>query len=210
MLQLSRLVYPIIQPIKSGLKMSGNPTQSIRIIGGKWRSRLLNFPVSEGLRPTGNRIRETLFNWLAPYIEGARCLDVFAGSGALSFEALSRGAECCFALENNAQAVTQLRVNQSALEADNLTLLRVDSEAFLNASNTERPFNIIFLDPPFASDFYGPVSQSLAQKGWLSDGALIYTESPVLEQLKLPTSWQLQKQKTAGEVKYCLYQHVEL
>ena len=89
-------------------KISAQTPESVRIIGGKWRSRQLKFSATEGLRPTGSRIRETLFNWLAPYIEGARCLDLFSGSGALCFEALSRGAKNCTALENNSSAIDQL------------------------------------------------------------------------------------------------------
>ena len=210
MLRLSLLVYPIIQPIKSGLKMSGNTTQSIRVIGGKWRSRLLKFPTADGLRPTGNRIRETLFNWLAPYIEGARCLDVFAGSGALSFEALSRGADCCIGLEKNPNVVAQLRANQITLGADNLHLMAVDSRSYLESGNPERPFDIVFLDPPFAGELHEQVSQLLADKGWLCEGAFIYSESPATERPKVPANWRLHKEKTSGEVRYCLYQHIEL
>ena len=190
--------------------MSGNSTQSVRIIAGKWRSRQLNFPCADGLRPTGNRIRETLFNWLAPHIEGARCLDVFAGSGALSFEALSRGAELCIALDKNPNVVSQLQKNQSTLGADNLHILSVDAAIYLSSTNPQPAFDIVFLDPPFAGSFHTQISQLLVDKGWLCDGALIYCESPVLEPLKLPQNWQLHREKTAGDVKYCLYQHIEL
>lgn len=190
--------------------MSGNSTRSVRIIAGKWRSRQLNFPSADGLRPTGNRIRETLFNWLAPYIEGARCLDVFAGSGALSFEALSRGAELCIALDKNPNVVSQLQKNQSILGADNLRILSVDSAIYLGSENPQSAFDIVFLDPPFAESYHTQISQLLVDKGWLCDGALIYCESPVLEPLKLPHNWQLHREKTAGEVKYCLYQYIEL
>ncbi|MGB2375564.1 MAG: 16S rRNA (guanine(966)-N(2))-methyltransferase RsmD, partial [Porticoccaceae bacterium] len=98
-------------------KISSRTPESVRIIGGKWRSRQLKFPAVDGLRPTGSRIRETLFNWLAPYIEGASCLDLFAGSGALCFEALSRGAKNCTAVENNRVATAQLIDNKTLLTA---------------------------------------------------------------------------------------------
>ena len=110
---------------------------SVRIIGGKWRSRKLKFTATDGLRPTGSRIRETLFNWLAPYIEGARCLDLFAGSGALCFEALSRGAKNCTAIENNQAAISQLTNNKALLDADDLVIVATDTRRFLNA-NTEK------------------------------------------------------------------------
>jgi len=190
--------------------MSAKSAQSIRVIGGKWRSRIIGFPAIDGLRPTGSRIRETLFNWLAPYIEGARCLDLFAGSGALSFEALSRGAESCLALENSTDIVKQLRANQVSLEANNLSLLKTDTRDYLRTGNNQRPFDIVFLDPPFADQLHTQISHLLADNGWLRNEAFIYTESPASEHLSPPANWQPLRKKTAGEVTYCLYQHVEL
>ena len=122
--------------------------QRVRIIAGKWRSRVLTFPSVDGLRPTGDRIRETLFNWLAPNIAGANCLDLFSGSGALCFEALSRGAAGCLALEKNAKALATLNENKTLLDAAELTLRRSDTLAFLGSS-PDKPFDIVFVDPPF-------------------------------------------------------------
>ena len=115
-------------------KISAQTPPSVRIIAGKWRSRQLKFTATTGLRPTGSRIRETLFNWLTPYIEGAACLDLFAGSGALCFEALSRGAKNCTALENNQAAISHLTNNKALLDADDLVIVATDTPRFLNAN----------------------------------------------------------------------------
>ena len=163
-----------------------------------------------GLRPTGNRIRETLFNWLAPYIEGATCLDLFAGSGALSFEALSRGAKSCTALDNNPAVIAQLKANQSQLKASNLQILGADSRNYLQHTEAREQFDIVFMDPPFATTLHHEISLLLTNNLWLSPGALIYSELPVSEPSLAMPNWQLLKEKTAGEVKYCLHQYVEL
>lgn len=183
--------------------------QSVRIIGGKWRSRRLEFIPADGLRPTGDRIRETLFNWLAPSIEGATCLDLFAGSGALCFEALSRGAKRCVALENNAQVAAQLSVNQTTLGADNLTIVSTDTRDYLSSVNCADKYNIVFLDPPFEHGLHGEIIQALNNRRWLAANALIYAELPVSEPSSPPHNWQLLKEKTAGNVRYCLFSYVE-
>jgi 16S rRNA (guanine966-N2)-methyltransferase len=182
---------------------------SVRIIGGKWRSRNLRFISVDGLRPTGSRIRETVFNWLTPTIEGARCLDLFAGSGALCFEALSRGAESCIAIETNSQAVTELRHNQTQLTADNLSIVYCDCHKFLERGNSVRPYNIIFLDPPFEMSFHKQISRLLISGNWLASRAQIYCEFPATEPQDLPLSWRLVKDKIAGNVRYCLFEYVE-
>lgn len=182
---------------------------SVRIIGGKWRSRNLRFISVDGLRPTGSRIRETLFNWLTPTIEGARCLDLFAGSGALCFEALSRGAESCIAIEANSQAVSELRHNQTQLTADNLNIVSGDCHKFLECGNTTKPYNIIFLDPPFDMKFHNQISRLLISGNWLASRAQIYCEFPATEAQDLPLSWRLLKDKVAGNVRYCLFEYVE-
>lgn len=182
---------------------------SVRIIGGKWRSRNLRFISVDGLRPTGSRIRETLFNWLTPTIEGARCLDLFAGSGALCFEALSRGAESCIAIEANSQAVSELRHNQTQLTADNLNIVSGDCHKFLERGNTAKPYNIIFLDPPFDMKFHKQISKLLISGNWLASRAQIYCEFPATEAQDLPLSWRLVKDKVAGNVRYCLFEYVE-
>lgn len=186
------------------------PRSSIRIIGGKWRSRRLDFHTAEGLRPTGDRIRETLFNWLAPHIQGARCLDLFAGSGALSFEALSRGAASCTALDNNPKVIAQLRANQSALGAEDLQLIQGDTRDYLAHRQPDTRFDIVFMDPPFAHNMHTEISLLLTQNCWLAKGALIYCELPITEPDPSGQYWRSIKQKTAGAVRYCLYAQIEI
>src|SRR5690606_3705719 len=130
------------------LSTARNPNQ-LRIIGGQWRGRKLRFPDVEGLRPTGDRIRETLFNWLAPELPGARCLDLFAGSGSLGLEALSRGAAASWMLERDAHAAGCLRENLQLLAADGGVVQHLDSLTHLRQGNAEQPFDVIFIDPPF-------------------------------------------------------------
>ena len=190
-------------------KGSQQSSGSVRIIGGKWRSRNLRFVSVDGLRPTGSRIRETLFNWLAPTIEGARCLDLFAGSGALCFEALSRGAVCCVAIEANSQAVSELRYNQAQLTANNLDIVSGDCQKLLERGNTVQPYDIIFLDPPFDMKLHKQASRLLISGNWLASKAQIYCEFPATEAQDLPLSWRLIKDKIAGNVRYCLFEYVE-
>ena len=182
---------------------------SVRIIGGKWRSRNLHFVSVNGLRPTGARIRETLFNWLASSIEGARCLDLFAGSGALCFEALSRGAEHAIAIENNSLAISNLRLNQEKLKADNLEIIADDCRHLLKLKNSQQPFDLVFLDPPFEMKLHKEVSDLLVSKNWLGFRSQIYCELPATEPQDLPLSWRLIKDKTAGNVRYCLFEYIE-
>ena len=188
---------------------SQSASGSVRIIGGKWRSRNLRFVSVDGLRPTGSRIRETLFNWLAPSIEGARCLDLFAGSGALCFEALSRGADCCVAIEGNSQVVSELKHNQAQLAADNLEIISGDCQSFLRRGNTAKAYDIIFLDPPFDMQLHKQVSKLLLSDNWLASGAKIYCEFPATEAQIFPLNWRLLKDKIAGNVRYCLFEYVE-
>jgi 16S rRNA (guanine966-N2)-methyltransferase len=190
-------------------KGSQQSSGSVRIIGGKWRSRNLRFVSVDGLRPTGSRIRETLFNWLAPTIEGARCLDLFTGSGALCFEAISRGADCCLAIEANSQAVSELRHNQAQLTANNLEIVSGDCQKLLERGNTAKPYDIIFLDPPFDMQLHKQVSRLLISGNWLASKAQIYCEFPATEAQDLPLSWRLIKDKIAGNVRYCLFEYVE-
>ena len=190
-------------------KGSQQSSGSVRIIGGKWRSRNLRFVSVDGLRPTGSRIRETLFNWLAPTIEGARCLDLFAGSGALCFEALSRGADCCVAIEANSQAVSELRHNQAQLTANNLDIVSGDCQKLLERGNIAKPYDIIFLDPPFDMKLHKQAGRLLISGNWLASKAQIYCEFPATEAQDLPLSWRLIKDKIAGNVRYCLFEYVE-
>ena len=121
----------------------------IQIIAGHWRGRKISVASSPGLRPTGSRVRETLFNWLAPYINRARCLDLFAGSGILSFEALSRGAKNCTALDNHQEAIGHLASNSNTLGSD-LNIVHTDAISYLNEKNLHAPYDLAFVDPPFA------------------------------------------------------------
>jgi len=177
----------------------------VRIIGGKWRSRKLDFPAVTGLRPTSDRIRETLFNWLAPYLGNAHCLDLFAGSGALGLEAASRGAAHVMLVDNNPQAIKQLQANQCLLNANNVTVYQAKiPQAQLP---TTQPFNIIFLDPPFHKGLIASSCTWLAKGNYVAENALIYIESEAeLEVLPIPASWTVLKNQSAGQVKYYLIQ----
>jgi len=174
----------------------------VRIIGGALRGRKLSFADLPGLRPTGDRIRETLFNWLQPLIAGARCLDLFAGSGALGIEAASRGAGEVVLVDNAPAVIRQLEKNRSAFNLDRLTVVKADALQFLDQTPT--PFDLVFLDPPFHGDLLQPLCRRLA-KGWLADGARIYLEEDLSRPFPaLPPDWKLLKEKTTGKVRYGL------
>lgn len=177
----------------------------LRIIGGQWRGRKLSFPTIEGLRPTGDRIRETLFNWLAPDIQGARCLDLFAGSGALGLEALSRGASCSLLLELDYQAASALKQNLLKLNTHSGHLLEVDTLKYLAAGNPDLPYDLVFIDPPFGMDLWRAVIESLERGNWLGADARIYLESPRNYGIATPAHWTLHRDKQAGQVNYRLY-----
>ena len=178
----------------------------LRIIGGTWRSRQFNFPMAAGLRPTPNRVRETLFNWLAPYIEGARVLDLFSGSGALFLEALSRGAGSALALDLNPTAISALRGHLQTLHCDNGQLLNTDALRHLQQQESSA-FDLVFLDPPFGQDLLLPACTALEDRGWLSKDAWIYTESEnPPSNLGLPGNWRQHREQKAGQVYYALWQ----
>lgn len=181
-------------------------SNSVRIIGGAWRSRKLTVPDAPGLRPTPDRVRETLFNWLAPSIQGARVLDLFAGSGALFLEALSRGASNGVAIDTNTDAVNNLRRNLALLECEDAEVLRVDALHYLNNS-AEHGFDIVLLDPPFHQDLLLNACELLDNNGWLNARAWIYTESEQApSSLGVPSSWRLHREKHTGQVHYALWQ----
>ncbi len=196
---------PIAPPISKSPNKSLKGSNQLRIIGGIWRGRKLSFPDADGLRPTGDRIRETLFNWMAPDIKGAHCLDLFAGSGALGLEALSRGAQSSLLLEKHAGAAQQLKSNLQLLQSENGKVEQVDSLQWLRQQQPPHPFDIIFIDPPFALDLWEPIAAALEAQVWLSDDAIIYLEAPRDAQLQLPTNWQLHRDKQAGQVSFRLY-----
>ena len=182
----------------------GSPSGRLRIVAGKWRSRLLPVADEEGLRPTSERIRETLFNWLAPVIEGSRCLDLFAGSGALGIEALSRGAAAVVFVERSHAAARQLELSLAMLGADGAAVAASDALDFLR-KHTPSKFDVVFLDPPFAADYYADLCRLLADRGWVSPGSQVYLEQDRAEAIpQLPPGWLLQKEKTAGNVRYSL------
>ena len=175
----------------------------LRIVAGNWRSRLLDIADVDGLRPTSERVRETLFNWLAPRIHGARCLDAYAGTGALGLEALSRGAGSVVFVERSAVAAKQLRRNIDVLAARGATVLEQDALTYLGTA--KGPFDLVFLDPPFADDVLEETCRLLDEHGLLADDALVYVELPKQgPEPQFPPGWQVQKNKTAGNVRYML------
>lgn len=189
---------------RSGRKRGGSPPGRLRIVAGKWRGRLLEVADADGLRPTPDRIRETLFNWLAPVVSGARCLDVFAGSGALGLEALSRGAGHAAFVEENGTAVEKLRASLALLEADNAEILVGDAYRLLHATAADR-YDIVFLDPPYADDSIGELCRLLDDHGWLSQTAHVYFEQDRgREPPVLPGGWTVIREKTAGQVRFSL------
>jgi 16S rRNA (guanine966-N2)-methyltransferase len=176
----------------------------LRIVAGKWRSRLLPVPDAPGLRPTSERIRETLFNWLSPEIEGARGLDLFAGTGALGIEALSRGAAHVVFIEKSAAVAAAIRKNLKDLGAVNAEVHHCDAIEYLSNDNPQ-PFDIVFLDPPFDVDMLETLCGLLQQNGWLAADAIVYLEhSRDREKPPLPNGWITSHEKVAGKVSYSL------
>ena len=185
------------------------PSQ-LRIIAGEWRSRRFTFVEQPGLRPTPDRVRETLFNWLNLYIENARCLDLFTGSGALTLEALSRGAQHVLSCDLSREVVTTLRGHLQTLQCDRAEVRQQDAMALL-ATPPAEPFDMVFADPPFHQGLLEPACAALEENGWLNPNALIYTESETPpEQLSHPDSWHLHRQKKAGQVWYSLWQRQDI
>jgi len=175
----------------------------IRIIGGQWRGRKLPVLTQEGLRPTPDRVRETLFNWLMPVIDGARCLDLSAGTGALCFEALSRGAAEVIMVERASSVAEQLRRNIATLAASGAEVVQADAIEYLNRAS--EPFDVIFLDPPFASDLIARCAAMIAQRGWLKPRGFVYIEAPAtMMPLPLPVVWEIWRSGRAGQVGYHL------
>jgi len=178
----------------------------VRIIGGEHKRRQLKVLDRPGLRPTPDRVRETLFNWLAPVLPGARVLDLFAGSGVLGLEALSRGAGWCDLVEKDGGAARLLQANLELLRlTPRARVHHQDAQSFLRHLPA-RPYDAIFLDPPYASDLLGLGLAALADAGWLAPEARIYVERPArLGPPEVPSGWELLRQGAAGEVGYYLY-----
>lgn len=184
--------------------MPGAARNQLRIIAGEWRGRKLPFVEVEGLRPTPDRVRETLFNWLAPMIAGARCLDLFTGSGALGFEALSRGAGQVVMLDRQLKVIQQLRANLALLSCDRAQLQQADALAYLQQT-PDKPFDVVFLDPPYRKNLLAPCCELLHAQAWLAKGARIYLEIESEHELpRLPADWELVRSKKAGQVAYHL------
>lgn len=181
---------------------AGAPPGEVRIVGGQWRGRRLPVPAAEGLRPTADRVRETLFNWLAPLLEGARCLDLFAGTGALGLEALSRGAAAAVFVERSPAAALAIEDSLARLGGRGGRVVAGDALRFL--AGAPEPFDVVFLDPPFGDFALGDLCKLLEQ-GWLGENARVYLEMPASEPVPpLPPRWELLREKTAGQVRYAL------
>jgi 16S rRNA (guanine966-N2)-methyltransferase len=179
----------------------------LRLIAGQWRSRKLRFPDAEGLRPTPDRVRETLFNWLRHDVEHARCLDLYAGSGALGFEAASRGAARVVLVESDPKVFAALDQNRKLLDAGQVECSRADAARYL-AGPAER-FDVVFLDPPFRKDLVTPACETLEARGWLAPRAKVYIETErEWNPTGLPPYWRLLRNGTAGEVAYHLYERI--
>jgi len=176
-----------------------------RIIGGNLRNSRLDVPDLPGLRPTPERVRETLFNWLAPMIAGARGLDLCAGTGALGIEALSRGAAGVQFVEPHPRAAQALRDNLVRLRTVGGQVAETSAERFLAGKPV--PFDIVWLDPPFDAGLWTPLAARLEQ-GWLSPSAWLYVESPRDHVPELPAHWMLHREAQAGEVRHALYRRV--
>ena len=177
--------------------------RELRIIAGRWRSRKLLFDALPGVRPTPDRVRETLFNWLQPWISGSRCLDLFAGSGVLGFEALSRGAESVTFVDQQSAVLARLREQAANLEATNITFTGAKALqwAEMNCKDTDvsRQFDIVFIDPPFNQDMVSAILGAVV--ACCSRSARIYVEAEsVLDEEILPSGWEIEKSKKAGSV----------
>ncbi len=176
----------------------------LRIIAGQWRGRKLAFPSLDGLRPTPDRVRETLFNWLAPELPGSHCLDLCAGSGALGLEALSRGAASCHFVDSARAAINAINGHLQNLACDAGQCFNVSAQDYLAGKHP--PANIVFMDPPFDLALHSELCEALRDSGILATEALVYLESPrQSESPAVPASWQLHRDKTAGDVRYQLF-----
>jgi 16S rRNA (guanine966-N2)-methyltransferase len=199
----------------NGKQHNGAQQGQCRIIAGKWRGRIIRFEDAEGLRPTTDRIRETVFNWLQPYLSQSHCLDLFAGSGVLGFEALSRGASEVVFIEQNKTTVDNLKRNSQKLDAANTVILHKETLAWLDmmssaADNRQQyssqTFDLVFLDPPFRSELLQKSSFLLNSSGCLAENAIIYVEHAVDDTVTLPDNWQCLKEKKSGQVAYKLFE----
>lgn len=180
-------------------RTGGPPPGSVRIIGGLWRGRRLPVPPA-GVRPSADRVRETLFNWLMPRLRGARCLDLFAGTGVLGFEALSRGAREVTLLDLDPEVIARLEDSRRLLDARGAEILRRDAPAWL-AGTPLSAYDIVFVDPPFTSNVLDEVLALLA-RGWVAEGGVVYIEAPAAP--ALPPGWTVLREGRTRQVVYSL------
>lgn len=179
------------------------PPRKVRIIAGRLRGSKLEVLDRPGLRPTPDRVRETLFNWLAPRIEGARCLDLFAGSGALGLEAISRGAASAVLIERDPALAASLRAAIARLGATGAEVRCTDALVFLAGPSTR--FDLVFVDPPFDADLWSRVCARLVEGAWLAPGALVHVEWPANREPAMPPTFRRHRQGRAGAVRHALY-----
>lgn len=178
----------------------------IRLISGQWRGKKLPVHDKEGLRPTTDRTKETLFNWLMHDVHDANCLDCFSGSGSLGFEALSRYAKFCTFLELDSEVAKQLNKNLQSLNSNNAQVIQTNALNYLDKASTTQ-YNIVFIDPPFQQGLVNPSIEKLEHNNYLAENALIYIETESsFSELDTPESWSLLKQKSTGQVTYQLFQ----
>jgi len=193
---------------KGKVSSRGSHARVLRIIGGAWRGRRLQFPDLEAIRPTPDRVRETLFNWLGAHVLDARCLDLFAGSGALGLEAISRGARQVVFVEREAAAARELKKRLTEWGAPDARVEQSDAERFL--ARPSEPFDIVFLDPPFTAGLLTQSAERLESAGWLAPEAWIYVECAARTGIPpLPGNWHELKGKVAGEVGYYLFRRAK-
>ncbi|MEP7043458.1 MAG: 16S rRNA (guanine(966)-N(2))-methyltransferase RsmD [Dokdonella sp.] len=186
-------------------KVKGRPTAgSLRIVAGTLRGSRLAVADVDGLRPTPDRVRETLFNWLAPVLQGARCLDLYAGTGALGIEAMSRGAGECVFVERDRALCRQLQENLARLHVEHARVVNDEAFGFLTAV-PERPFDLVFLDPPFGAELWSESARRLEQGGWLAAHAYVYVEAAPTAEFAAPQTWESHRAGRAGAVHYALY-----
>ena len=186
-------------------QQKGKGAGQLRIIAGEWRGRKLPVADLPGLRPTPDRVRETVFNWLNMYVPGAHVLDCFSGTGALSLEALSRGAASAVMLEKAGPAAQTLKANLATLKSDKGQVFNADSQQWLKQKASQR-FDLVFLDPPFRMDLLKTTCELLESNGYLNDNCLIYIETEKeLSPLPVPANWQPLKSKTAGQICFTLW-----
>lgn len=175
----------------------------VRIVGGQWRGRKIEFLNLKALRPTPDRARETLFNWLTPTITDAHCLDLFAGSGVIGFEALSRGAASVVSVDNNIRVCTKLREQATLLNAQNIHIVHQEASQFIN--HTQDTFDIIFIDPPFRSNLVAKLVDTLSNNPILNPDAILYVEMPITQRLDIAeTKWHIVRSGKTSQVRYFL------